>query len=231
MAASEQFDVVVVGGGPGGSTLAALVALQGARVLLLEQEFFPRYQIGESLLPSTVHGICRMIGAADEIANAGFPVKRGGTFRWGARQEPWTFSFSISPTMAAPTSYAYQVERAKFDKILLENAKRVGADVREGCTVTDVLDDADRVHGVRYSDSAGQEHEVLAKFVVDASGNKSRLYQRVGGERTYSEYFRSLALFGYFEGGKRLPKPNSGNILWRSSKPDISANTACSTNS
>lgn len=213
MTASEEFDVVVVGGGPGGSTLAALVAMKGARVLLLEQEFFPRYQIGESLLPSTVHGICRLLGVADEIANAGFPLKRGGTFRWGARPEPWTFSFSISPTMAAPTSFAYQVERAKFDQILLENARRVGADVREGCTVTAVLDDADRACGVRFADDQGTEHEAHARFVVDASGNKSRLYQAAGGERKYSDFFRSLALFGYFEGGKRLPEPNSGNIL------------------
>src|SRR3954463_8789152 len=87
MAAAEEFDVVVVGGGPGGSTLATLVAMRGSRVLLLEQEFFPRYQIGESLLPSTVHGICRLTGVADEIAEAGFPLKRGGTFRWGARPE------------------------------------------------------------------------------------------------------------------------------------------------
>jgi halogenation protein CepH len=213
MAASEEFDVVVAGGGPGGSTLAALVAKQGARVLLLEQEFFPRYQIGESLLPSTVHGICRLTGVADELAEAGFPVKRGGTFRWGARPEPWTFSFSVTPTMAARTSFAYQVERAKFDKILLDNAKRVGADVREGCTVTGVLEGDDRVSGVRYTDDKGDEREALATFVVDASGNKSRLHQAVGGVRNYSEFFRSLALFGYFEGGKRLPEPYSGNIL------------------
>jgi len=213
MASSEEFDVVVVGGGPGGSTLAALVAMQGSRVLLLEQEFFPRYQIGESLLPSTVHGICRLIGVADEIAQAGFPLKRGGTFRWGARPEPWTFSFSISPTLAAPTSFAYQVERAKFDHILLNNAKRVGVDVREGCTVNDVLDESDRVCGVCYTDPEGGQHDVRATYVVDASGNKSRLHQAVGGVRKYSEFFRSLALFGYFEGGKRLPEPNSGNIL------------------
>jgi halogenation protein CepH len=213
MADTIEFDVVVVGGGPGGSTLASLVAMQGSRVLLLEQEFFPRYQIGESLLPSTVHGICRMTGVADELAKAGFPLKRGGTFRWGARPDPWTFSFSISPRMASPTSFAYQVERSKFDKILLDNARRVGADVREGCSVTEVIADPDRVRGVRYTDSDGNERQALARFVVDASGNKSRLYQSVGGSREYSEFFRSLALFGYFEGGKRLPEPKSGNIL------------------
>lgn len=214
MPESEEFDVVVVGGGPAGSTLAALVAMQGHRVLVLEKEFFPRHQIGESLLPSTVHGVLRMTGVADELAEAGFPRKRGGTFRWGANPEPWTFSFSVSPRMSGPTSYAYQVERSRFDEILLNNARRVGADVREGCAVADVIaDDDERVRGVRYTDADGAERRALASFVVDASGNKSRVYQRVGGTREYSEFFRSLALYGYFEGGKRLPEPNSGNIL------------------
>jgi FAD-dependent halogenase len=213
MAETEDFDVVVVGGGPGGSTMAAFVAMQGHRVLLLESEVFPRYQIGESLLPSTVHGICRLLGVADEINKAGFPLKRGGTFKWGASQEPWTFSFSVSPRVASPTSFAFQVERSKFDHILLNNARHVGAEVREGCSVSEVIDDGERVRGVRYTDAQGNERAATATFVVDASGNKSRIYQRVGGKREYSEFFRSLALFGYFEGGKRMAEPYSGNIL------------------
>lgn len=209
----EEFDVVVVGGGPAGSTLAALVAKQGHSVLVLEKEVFPRYQIGESLLPSTIHGICRLTGAADELAKAGFPLKRGGTFRWGANPEPWTFEFAVSPRMAGPTSTAYQVERSKFDEILLKNARRVGAQVREECEVLDVVEDGDRVTGVRYTDGQGVERHAKAKFVVDASGNKSRLYKQVGGKREYSEFFRNLALFGYFEGGKRLPERTRNNIL------------------
>lgn len=213
MVDSEEFDVIAVGGGPAGSTLSSLVAMRGARVLLLEREFFPRYQIGESLLPATVHGVCRMIGVTDELAKAGFPVKRGGTFRWGSRPEPWTFSFAVSPRMASPTSYAYQVERATFDKILLDNAARLGVDVRQGCMVQDLLDDGERVRGVRYTDAEGNKRQAHARFVVDSSGNTSRLHTKTGGRREYSEYFRSLALFGYFEGGKRLPEPISGNIL------------------
>lgn len=209
----EDVDVVVVGGGPGGSTLASLVANQGHRVVLLEKEHFPRYQIGESLLPSTIHGICRLLGVSDKLAQAGFTLKRGGTFRWGSNLTPWTFSFSISPRMAGETSFAYQVERSKFDKILLDNSRRIGVDVREGCTVTDVVSDDERVRGVLYVDAAGNAREIHSRYVVDASGNKSRIYQRIGGPRQYSEFFRSLALFGYFENGKRLPPPNSGNIL------------------
>jgi FAD-dependent halogenase len=209
----EQFDVVVVGGGPGGSTVAALVAKRGHRVLVLESERFPRYQIGESLLPSTIHGICRLTGAADDLARAGFTRKRGGTFRWGSNPEPWTFSFSVSPKIAGPTSFAYQVERMKFDKLLLDNARRAGAEVREQCSATRVLDEDGRARGVWYSDAEGAEHLVRARWVVDASGHKSRIYRSVGGSRVYSDFFRNLALFGYFENGKRLPEPNSGNIL------------------
>jgi FAD-dependent halogenase len=209
----EEFDVVVVGGGPGGSTLATLVAMQGNRVLILEKESFPRYQIGESLLPSTVHGVCRLTGVADDLAEAGFTLKRGGTMRWGANPEPWTFAFSVSQKTAGRTSTAFQVERSKFDKILLDNARRKGVDVRERSTVTGVIEDGDRVQGVTYAGADGNEHRVHARYVVDASGNGSRIHRTVGGTREYSEFFRSLALFGYFEGGKRLPAPNSGNIL------------------
>jgi FAD-dependent halogenase len=210
---SEYADVVVVGGGPGGSTLASLVAMQGHRVVVLEKEHFPRYQIGESLLPSTVHGVCRLTGVSDDLAQCGFTLKRGGTFRWGSNPEPWEFSFAVSPKMAGTTSYAYQVERSKFDKVLLDHARRKGVDVRENCAVTGVLSDDDRVRGVSYTDAAGTTNEIRAKYVVDASGNKSRIYQQAGVSRKYSQFFRSLALFGYFEDGKRLPPPNSGNIL------------------
>lgn len=210
---SEEADVVVVGGGPGGSTLATLVAMRGHRVVLLEKEKFPRWQIGESLLPSTVHGVCRLTGVADELAKAGFTKKRGGTLRWGANPEPWTFAFSVSPKMTGETSHAYQVERSKFDQILLDHARHTGVDVREEHPVTGVIDDEDRVRGVSYTDAEGNEGTIRAKYVVDASGNRSRIYQQAGASRRYSEFFRSLALFGYFEGGKRLPEPNSGNIL------------------
>ena len=210
---NEEADVVVVGGGPAGSTLATVVAMRGHRVVVLEREKFPRWQIGESLLPSTIHGVCRLTGVAGELAKAGFTKKRGGTQRWGANPEPWTFAFSLSPKMTGETSYAYQVERSKFDQILLDHARRTGADVREEHAVSKVLISDDRVCGVSYKDAGGNEGTIHAKYVVDASGNMSRISQQVGAVRQYSEFFRNLALFGYFEGGKRLPEPNSGNVL------------------
>ena len=209
----EEFDVIVIGGGPGGSTAATLTARQGHRVLLLEKEVFPRYQIGESLLPSTVHGIAPLLGVDERLREAGFTRKSGGTFRWGTGPEPWTFAFAVWPGFGGTSSFAYNVERSKFDEILLSNTREHGVDVRESCTVLGVLEDAERVRGVRYADEDGAEHAVTAAYVVDVSGNRGRTYRHVGGERQYSEYFRNLALFGYFEGGKRLPAPNSGNIL------------------
>ena len=119
----EQFDVIVVGGGPGGSSLAALTAKRGHRVLVLESEQFPRYQIGESLLPSTVHGICRLTGAADAVEAAAFTRKLGGTFRWGSNPEPWTFSFSVSPKVAGPTSYAFQTSSVQTSVASVRKSK------------------------------------------------------------------------------------------------------------
>ncbi|GAA2657894.1 FAD-dependent oxidoreductase [Paractinoplanes durhamensis] len=205
----ESTDVVVVGGGPGGSTTATLLAKRGHRVVLLEKETFPRYQIGESLLPSTVHGIGRLLGVTEELEAASFMVKRGGSFRWGTNPVPWNFLFAVAPELSGPTSYAYQVERMKFDDILLRNAAKHGVDVRENVPVAEVIGDDERVRGVRLADGS----EIHATFVVDASGNRSRIHQGVRGERIYSDFFKNIALFGYFEGGKRLPAPDSGNIL------------------
>ena len=210
---AEYADVIVVGGGPAGSTLAALVARQGHRVVVLEKEKFPRHRIGESLLPSTVHGVCRLTGVADELEKAGFVKKRGGTYRWGANPGTWTFSFSVSPKIASPVSYAYQVERSKFDSILLNHARKLGADIRESTSVTGVIHGGERVAGVSYADAGGRAGTIRARYVIDASGHESRVYKEAGGSRKYSDFFRSIALYGYFEGGKRLPPPNSGNIL------------------
>jgi halogenation protein CepH len=215
----HSYDVVVVGGGPAGSTVATLVAKRGHRVLLLDKERFPRYQIGESLLPATVHGVARLLGVQRRIQDAGFTVKRGGTFRWGQNPEPWTFDFAVSHRMAGPTSHAFQVERARFDTILLENAADNGVEVRQECAVTGVLraGPGERIGGVRYRGVDGAEsgavREVHARYVVDASGNTGRLHPNVGGSRVYSEFFRNLALFGYWENGARMPAPQDGNIL------------------
>ena len=208
----KAFDLIVIGGGPAGSTLAAFVAMQGHRVLLLDKDRFPRYQIGESLLPATIHGICAMLGVRDEIEQAGFTRKFGGTFRWGADPVPWTFQFGSSPALPDGANYAYQVERSKFDQILLNNARRRGVDVREGHSVVGLCEDNGRIAGVEFIDEQGKKRKAHARFVADASGNQSVTAKRVG-TREYSQFFQNVALFCYFRDGKRLPPPDSGNII------------------
>jgi FAD-dependent halogenase len=210
--ANEEFDLVVAGGGPAGSTIATLVAMSGHRVLLLERERFPRYQIGESLLPSTIHGVCPLLGVSEEIHKANFVRKAGGTFRWGKGEDPWTFSFADSPHTAGPTCFAYQVERSKFDAILLDNARRKGVEVREHVRITGVNVEGGRVVGANWRDEQGTSHSTSAKYVADASGNESLIARNVG-ERVYSDFFQNIALYGYYRNGKRLPPPNNGNIL------------------
>jgi len=207
---NDTYDLIVLGGGPGGSTVATFTAMAGHRVLLLEKEYFPRHQIGESLLPATVHGICPLLGVKEEVENAGFPRKFGGIFRWGKNAQPWTFRFTKNPS--DPYGYAYQVERSKFDDILLRNARKKGVDVREGHEVTETIYEGDRVVGVKYKDPKGNVHTARSKFVADTSGFRSHVAPKVG-ERIHSKFFQNVALYGYYEGGKRQPPPNSGNLI------------------
>src|SRR4051812_12254925 len=115
---SEDFDLIVIGGGPGGGPLSTLVAKEGHRVLVLEREKFPRYAIGESLIPATAHGIAGLLGIREELHEQGYPVKYGACFRWGKSPEPWCFDFGDLPVLrSVDAGYAYQVERSKFDDL------------------------------------------------------------------------------------------------------------------
>src|ERR1700728_3165367 len=210
--ATYDADVIVVGGGPGASSVAAFLAMSGHSVILLDKEKFPRHQIGESLLPATVNGICVLLGVAEDLKKANFTYKQGGTYKWGKHSAPWSFNFGPSTIALGSSSFAYQVERSRFDEILLNNARRLGVDVREQHNVTGVSEDGVRLSGVRYTDTLGHAGSLKARFVVDASGNTTCLSRAVG-ERTYSEFFQNVALYCYFESAKRLPEPNSGNIL------------------
>jgi halogenation protein CepH len=200
---SLQTDVVVVGGGPAGSTAATLLAKAGHRVMLLEREQHPRHQIGESLLPATIHGICRLLDVWDDVHDAGFVVKRGGTIRWGRRPEPFTVVFA---------GYAFQVERARFDALLFDNARRHEVDAREHFEVLEAIQQDGRTVGVKGRDANGTLVTIEAKYVVDASGHGSRLARGVGS-RIYSRFFQNVAVYGYFTGATRLPPPNQGNII------------------
>jgi halogenation protein CepH len=187
--------------------------MQGHKVLLLERDKFPRHQIGESLLPVTVHGICKLLGLHEELKNAGFVKKLGGSFRWGNKPDLWAFTFGSTWMLSHDSlNYAYQVRREVFDKILLDNARKHGVDVREEHSVAGTVNENGRVVGVRYAGPDGQTKVARARFVIDAGGHTSRVHEEVG-ERVFCKFFQNIALYSYWEGAKRLPPPNSGNVL------------------
>ena len=206
-----QSPIIVIGGGPAGSCVSALLARQGHAVTLLERERFPRDHVGESLLPASIP-ILEDLGVLDEVQRAGFTVKRGATMIWGTDRQPWSWYFSETN---ASNPLSFQVWRPEFDAILLRHARRAGVDVREGWQATGVvLDEAGTAVAVRCrpADGSGAETEMPARYVVDASGQGGLLSRQLG-LRQWDEFFRNLAVYGYYRGGQRLPSPDDGNIL------------------
>ncbi len=208
MPTQPDYDVLVLGGGPAGSTAAALLAREGRRVALIERERMPRYHVGESLLPSVLPFL-EELGVADVVARHGFQKKVGQTFVWGRHRGPWVLDFRELDVYP----YAYFVERAQFDELLLRNAARLGAEVHEGVSVEDVITEGDRVVGVRAKRTdTGETWSPTAKYVVDATGQNALLAKRAG-DRQYVEGLRSLALWSYWEGAGRLPAPADEHIV------------------
>ncbi len=212
MTSDTQFDAIVIGGGPAGSTTAGLLAKRGARVLVLERERFPREHVGESLLPASLP-ILEELGIRQPVEDAGFLKKYGATMVWGSSPEPWSWYFQET-NRTYP--HAYQVVRAQFDEILLRHAATLGADVREEHRVVEVLrTDAgwgDRVTGVVFEDDDGSRGEATAHVVVDASGQQA-LVANALGLRRWDDFFRNLAVHGYYRDAERLPSPDENNIL------------------
>ena len=209
MAETQNHDVVVIGGGPAGSSAAGFLAQKGVRVLLLEREHFPRYHIGESLLSASLP-ILDALGVMPAIEAAGFVRKPGGTFIWGSHREPWSFFFREDPGGRA---HAFHVLRSEFDHILLRHAASLGVDVREGHRVQTLQhDERDGRTRVVATDERGAQTIVDAQWVIDASGQQA-LVGRRDGLREFNPFFKNLAVFGYYENAERLNGPIAGNIL------------------
>jgi flavin-dependent dehydrogenase len=201
-------DVVVIGGGPGGSTTAGLLAKRGRRVVLFEQVHHPRFHLGESLLPGSM-GTLESLGVLDDVRTR-FQLKRGAQFYDDVTGKFARFDFADAFNPAFP--YAFQVPRDEFDELLLRRATTLGVDVREGWTVTRVRFEGTRAVGVDVKDPTGGVHAIDARFVVDASGRDAMTARAHGATRRIPK-LENTALFSQWTGCWRDDGAQAGDIL------------------
>ncbi len=203
----RECDVLVIGGGPAGTTVAPLLAEKGYRVVLLEKAHHPRFHIGESLLPANLP-LFERLGVADEIRAIGME-KWGAEFVSPHHDMPQVFHFAEAWDKSMP--YAYQVRRAEFDTILLRNAERLGVEVHEGCKAQAVDFPAEGGVRVRSRADDGHECEWQARFLVDASGRDTFLANRFQIKHRNPKH-NSSAVYGHFAGARRHEGQAAGNI-------------------
>jgi flavin-dependent dehydrogenase len=210
----EQYDVIVVGGGPAGATASGLLSKWGRRVLLLEKEKFPRYHIGESLIPG-VMPVIEELGATRVVEELGAIKKYGISLVWGETPEPWTIRFDE----VSPHPHAYEVKRAEFDNLLLSHTRRLGTTVIEEANVREALFEGDRCTGVRYSPVHSDDMiDVHAPFIIDASGHAKIMARRFGTVGWHSD-LKNLAAWTYFQGGSRYDAQAAGDIVIETAPP------------
>jgi flavin-dependent dehydrogenase len=210
--------ILVIGGGPGGSTAATLLARQGYEVVLFERAHFPRYHIGESLLPSILQ-ILNLLGASHKIEEMGFQLKHGAFFEWGPEQ--WGLNFG---ELGGRCTYSYQVERAEFDHALLKHAESQGVDVFEGVQVESLQFEGDRparavwIRRERAPGPATVGNNVVANgevsfdYLIDASGRAGILATRYLRNRRFHKVFQNVALWGYWKDARRAASGRAGDI-------------------
>ena len=203
----QHCDVLVIGGGPAGTTVAPMLVEKGYRVVLLEKSRHPRFHIGESLLPANLP-LFEKMGIADEVKAIGM-VKPGAEFVSPHHNMSQVFHFADAWDKSMP--YAYQVKRDEFDTILIRNAERKGVEVHENCKAkaVDFLPDNSAV--IRAQCDDGREMEWQARFVVDASGRDTFLANRFQIKHRNPKH-NSSAIYGHFSGARRHDGQAAGNI-------------------
>ncbi len=206
---SSSYDAIVIGGGPAGSTVSGLLARSGRKVVVLEKEKFPRFHVGESLLPYGLP-ILERIGVLEKVRKAGFQEKYGAFF--------WNESNGgIRPVVFADAAddkhpMAYQVKRAEFDQLLLTHAREQGVEVREQTSVREVLFENGRAVGVDAVDGGGVPFQLRSRVVIDATGQDAFLSRKLGTRR-FDKKLKRAALFAHYENVPRPEGREAGDIL------------------
>jgi flavin-dependent dehydrogenase len=205
---NHKTDILIIGGGPAGTTFAGLMRKRGWDVTILEKEHHPRFHIGESLLPMNLPILDRL-GVLEEVKAIGVP-KFGADFTLGnSNIRHRTFNFRVA--LGAIPDHAFEVRRSEFDQILFENCKRTGVHALEGMQVRRVEAIANDTHQVEATDASGESHVWKTKFLVDASGRDTFLSSANGWKKRNPKH-ASAAIFCHFRGVKRRAGKEQGNI-------------------
>ncbi|MCA9164483.1 MAG: tryptophan 7-halogenase [Planctomycetales bacterium] len=205
----DRYDVIVLGGGPAGTTVAALVAAAGHDVLLVERERMPRFQVGESLMPESFRTLQRL-GVVESLNRSRFVRKIGVAFISSDGRESRSFLYNDCDPRAC--SETWQVERPEFDQMLFDNAAAKGADCRDGVEAVEVLFDGERAVGARLRTEGDSVRDIQASVVVDATGRRGLLARHLNLRQT-DEQLKKAVIWGHYRNVASEPGELSGATL------------------